>query len=198
MDTTFSRRAPEIVIATVMTSFDRIMQIDGLCSASCMETLVHFARLAPPGGYVIDLGTYRGRSAAMLCLAVGDDRVVTIDHWRMPSHGGSTVEIARANLRQLGYAPRLLTGLSHEVPPWIDAVSVLFIDSYHNDKTLRRELAAWLPLVLPQGVVMLHDFDPARFTSYVDLARAVLRSPSWATRVVVEDLAVFEHVPEPA
>jgi len=172
---------------------DRIMRVEGLCTRASMEAMIDWARAAPRDGLVVELGTYRGRSAATLCHAVGDGRVVTIDDWSMSTFGGSDEETARNNLAGLGFFPRLLTGPSHHVPHGLAPVAMLVIDSTHEGEVLSGELESWLPQLCPDGVVALHDYERAKFPSLVEVIDEIFCPPEWERLGVVDAMVGFKR-----
>ncbi|HUW13087.1 MAG TPA: class I SAM-dependent methyltransferase [Anaerolineae bacterium] len=133
--------------------------IPGLLQQEEIEALYRLALQAPPGP-IIDLGTYYGLTAALFCAAVGPERVVSIDNYayHRPGCPPPTLEGARANLAGLGYRPWLIEGQSRVVPQGITRVAMLFVDTEHTAMMLGSELAAWLPLLAPRGIVALHDY----------------------------------------
>jgi len=140
----------------------RIMRIPGQTTASELQFLVHLAGIAPLGGRIVELGTYHGRTAAALCLGGGAANVITIDDYSCrEATGGSrpTPTSVRGNLAALNYAAQVVCGDSRIVPPGIDRVTLLYVDSEHTRVQFDAEMAAWLPHVVSGGIVACHDYD---------------------------------------
>jgi glycosyltransferase involved in cell wall biosynthesis len=162
-----------------------------LMSAEERESLAVCATLAPSPGWIVELGTYEGASAAILCRAAGDQRVVTIDNYTSHRDGDhSSPDEVRQALGQLGYAPRVVVGQTDAVPPDIDTVAMLFIDSCHEGWAMDREMEAWGPRLAQDAIVVLHDYDRPIHT---DLADAIDRrfGAGWQRLFVVDTLIAF-------
>jgi predicted O-methyltransferase YrrM len=144
-----------------------------------LRWLAESARLAPHEGAIVELGVYQGATLAALCRAVGDARVVGIDNWQMQYHQANSARVARANLKKLGFKPRIVTGESHKVPEGINRVAMLFIDSDHRREVLYREMAAWLPRLMPGAVVALHDYDNPDFPEMKPAIDGYFQLPTW-------------------
>lgn len=174
-----------------MDWIDRVMSVRGLISKDEVQFLMECAKLAPSGP-VVDLGTFRGRSATALCGTVGHHRVITIDNWIMQHHGPNMETWARKELKKLGFTPRFVTGLSWKVPSGIDQLAMIFIDTDHRDVVLRWELDAWLPLLVPKGIVAMHDYGSPKWPTLTPLIDARFVEPEWTLMGVVGMLIAFQ------
>lgn len=168
----------------------KVLEIPGLITGNELQFLVDVAETAPLGS-VVDLGTFQGRSAAALCGTVGHHRVVTIDNWVMQHHGVNNQKLARENLKKMLFTPRFVTGLSWEIPPEVDQVAMIFIDTDHRDFILRKELKVWLPLLVEGGIVAMHDYRSMAWPTLTLLIDQQFIEPEWHRIGVVEMLIAF-------
>ena len=161
-----------------MDWIDRVMGVGGLVERDEIQFLMECAKLAPLGS-VVDLGTFQGRSAAALCGTVGHHRVITIDNWVMQHHGPNGEPRSQGNLKEFGFVPRFITGLSWEVPFGFDRLAMIFIDTDHRDVILERELNAWLPRLVPKGIVAMHDYGSSKWPTLTPFIDAYFVEPEW-------------------
>jgi predicted O-methyltransferase YrrM len=122
-----------------------------------------------PRGRVVELGSFRGRSA--IVLAGADVEVVCIDPHAGSDRGPQEIaadadrgtadhEAFHANLARAGVAERV-----HQVRAFSDAaldlvpgpVDVLFVDGAHRFGPARADLARWGDRVRPGGRMLVHD-----------------------------------------
>jgi predicted O-methyltransferase YrrM len=122
-----------------------------------------------PRGRVVEIGSFRGRSA--IVLAGADVEVVCIDPHAGSDRGPQEIaadadrgtadhEAFHANLARAGVAERV-----HQVRAFSDAaldlvpgpVDVLFVDGAHRFGPARADLARWGDRVRPGGRMLVHD-----------------------------------------
>ena len=159
------------------------------------EYLAACVAMAPRDGWIVELGTYEGASAEILCRVGGDDRVVTLDNYTSHVEGedhSSPREVKRA-LCQLGYTPYVLVRQTDDIPEFIDRVALLFVDSRHDAETLAKEMTAWEPILDPRAIVVLHDYDRP---IHADLADEIDRRfrDGWQQLRLVKTLVAFRRV----
>lgn len=133
------------------------MSIQGICSAEEIRFLYKLALNAPRGFTFVELGTYSGRTAAILCAVAEkvNSQVITIDNvaW----------EGVKEGLSRLGFNARVVIGDSAVVPKDLCRIGLLFIDSEHTRERLYKELDAWLPLLVRGGILAFHDYEQNGF-----------------------------------
>ena len=157
------------------------MSIKGLITREELAFLMAVASVAPCDGSVVELGVFNGRSAAGLCLAVGDHRVVAIDDWSLQHCGPNSAELATKNLEWLGLTPRIITGPSNKIPQYVDKVAVLVIDSTHDASVLKEEIEVWFPKLVCGGIIVFHDYGNDKFP---DIKKLVDQNfVAWVPRV---------------
>jgi predicted O-methyltransferase YrrM len=167
--------------------------ITALMSEAESKFLTSLAAQAPDTGAIVELGVFQGASLAALCAGAGDKRVIGVDSWMMQDRGPNNAKLARANLRALGYKPRIVTGQSHVIPDGVERVAMLYVDTDHYRVVLERELTAWLPLVGPGGIVALHDYGHPNYQQMVPTIDAWFQPPAWVLIARVGVLIAFRR-----
>jgi predicted O-methyltransferase YrrM len=156
----------------LIRQFCSTLTIPGWLSPAEAEWLTCTVAEHPAGGVCVDCGSYAGRSAA--CLAYGckvrDDgsRVVSVDPYErdnvLIASGNVTPADFWRNLRALGLA-EYVTQYVERSPAGADHVAdssacLVFLDAAHDRASVASDLAAWVPKLLPGGVLALHDYAP--------------------------------------
>lgn len=156
-----------------------------------VATLIALAHQAPRQGRVVELGTFAGRTTASLCAAVGSSRVISFDNYKMQHHGESSLALAAAYLHNSGYSPLLLKANSHtpvDVP-----VALLFVDSHHHPDTLHNELAVYLPLIVPDGIIAFHDYNRRKeYPGYSEKIDRIFAKSTWRRVALKGSLIAFQ------
>jgi len=149
---------------------ERAMSIPGASFPAELGWLYQLAMQAPAGMWFVELGTYCGRSLGVIAAAAAHRRghVLSIDNYDpfdcQPR--GRTPKVVRTHLEEVGLWDKhitLLQGDSRERPPDIDEVGMLFVDSEHTQIHFDAEMRAWLPYVVPAGIVACHDYNSPRW-----------------------------------
>lgn len=146
------------------------VDIPGKAEVGELAFLRACAAIAPRDGAYIELGCYQGRSTA----AILDGTVcelISIDDFSYapPDLGPSSASVVAAHLGIRCDRWRCVMGDSAHVPPTVERVAFIFVDTEHTASRLTIELDAWLPLTVPGAVVVLHDYGP-RFPGIVAVA----------------------------
>ncbi len=132
--------------------------------------LLHeLARLVPPGGTVVEIGSWLGRSSIALAMGLRANavRLHTVDDHRgienappgLPS-GPQAREMFFENLQRAGVRDLIE---HHNVssddlaPQWKLPIDLLFVDGCHEYDAARRDTMNYAPHVKPGGVVIFHD-----------------------------------------
>jgi predicted O-methyltransferase YrrM len=158
--------------------------VEGFLSDGQIERLFHCARELRPPATIVEIGSYRGRSAIVLALAAPDATVVAIDPFagndRGPreitgrrEQGDADMAAFRANLERAG----VNGSVRHVRLPSADAlgavdgeVELLYVDGAHRYAPARDDIAQWGERVAPGGTLLVHD----AFSS-VGVTLAILR-----------------------
>jgi predicted O-methyltransferase YrrM len=163
------------------------------------------AAAVAPGGRVVEIGSFRGRSAIVLASAGAD--VVCVDPHagsdRGPreiaadaGRGDADLEAFRANLARAGVAARVrhVRAFSDaalgEVPGPVD---VLFVDGAHRIVPARADIRRWGDRVRPGGRMLVHD---AWSSIGVTLALLTTTLPGRRWRYVGRERSLAEFVRE--
>ncbi|RMH87250.1 MAG: class I SAM-dependent methyltransferase [Actinomyces sp.] len=182
--------------------------VEGWLTLEQAERLRRAAAAVPPGGRIVEIGSFRGRSTIVLATAAADGvEVIAID-----PHGGGDrgpQEIAPdpvrgdadhaafvANLERAGVAGRVrhVRSPSDRAHPHVaDPLDLLYVDGAHRFGPARHDLAAWGDRVRPGGLMLVHDaFSSIGVTLALWTTTAV--SGRWRHRGRVGSLAAFERV----
>jgi predicted O-methyltransferase YrrM len=166
--------------------------VEGWLSEAQARRLWDAAQRVPPGGLLVEIGSFRGRSAIVMASALADGaRMVAID----PHAGGDrgpreiAADAARGeadtrafagNLRAAGVEERVehvrsTSSAAHSAVP--DEVDLLYVDGAHRFGPARDDLVHWGQRVREGGTMLVHD----SFSS-IGVTLATLSSITFATR----------------
>jgi predicted O-methyltransferase YrrM len=153
-------------------AFARAEAVEGWLSREQAERLWEAARRVPPGGVLVEIGSFRGRSAIVMASTLAEGaRLVAID----PHAGGDrgpqeiAAEAARgeadhrvflANLEGAGVAPRVehVRLMSSQAQGAVDGpVDVLYVDGAHRVGPARDDIVDWGARVRDGGTMLVHD-----------------------------------------
>ena len=120
-------------------------------------------------GLVIDVGTFLGGSAEALLEGMdGKGRLVTLDTFtgspesitaKVPPE--RMVQYALQRLARFGGQVTLIAGASISTAALFarQSADLVFIDAAHDYANCRADIAAWLPVLKPSGLMVGHDFE---------------------------------------
>lgn len=151
---------------------DVVMSVEGQISRSEARVLIQLAGMVSPNDVIVELGTYRGRSAVALARGsqLGNgNRVYAIDPHlafqgvRGGHFGPEDMVALYDNLVRSQVASRVAVVCLPSVvvgKAWPDQnVGLLWIDGDHRYDFVRADFEAWFPHVTNGGVVAFHDSD---------------------------------------
>lgn len=141
------------------------------------------ARFATPGGVIVEIGTYCGKSTVHLGHVAREAgaTLVTIDHHRGSEehqvgweyHDASLVDPETGAfdtlpvLRRTLWAAQLedvvvpMVGRSAMISAWWRTpADLVFIDGGHTEEAAQADYAGWSPWVRPGGALAIHDVFP--------------------------------------
>lgn len=185
----------------------RVAQIEGWLTDDQVQALHEAARACPPGGRIVEIGSFRGRSTVVLASSAPPEvEVVAIDphagndrgpqQWEGFEHEAETDSAAfHRNLEEAGVADRVrhVRAFSDAAHGDVDgAVDVLFIDGAHRFAPARADIRDWGARVAPGGRMLIHD----SFSSVgVTLAILVelLVSPDWRYEGRAQSLTAYRR-----
>jgi predicted O-methyltransferase YrrM len=140
--------------------------------------------------WVVEVGAYRGMTTRYLAKHTARP-VVAIDPFI--GYGGNLEDLAMFRAATAGLPNvthrRATSGQSRA--EWTDgrSVSLIFIDAVHDYANTRFDIASWLPVVAPGGIIALHDVDQRCFAGTRRAAAELLSGyPLFAH---VDNLAAF-------
>jgi predicted O-methyltransferase YrrM len=185
--------------------------VEGWLTAAQAERLHARAAAVPPGGRIVEIGSFRGRSTIVLARAADPDaEVVAID----PHAGGDRgpQEIAadpalgaddhaafHANLAAAGVAARVrhVRRASGEALGEVDgAVALLYVDGAHRFAPARDDLRRWGARVAPGGAMLVHDAFSSVGVTLALLAECT-GSARWRYAGRTGSLAEYERLAAP-
>ena len=183
--------------------------IEGWLTSAQAARLDAAARAVRPGGRIVEIGSFRGRSTIVLARAAPDGaEVVAIDPHlgsdRGPQEIAADVPLGeedaaafRANLARHGVAHRvrhvrrLSQDALEEVPAPID---LLYVDGAHRYGPARDDVRRWGGRVAPGATMLVHDaFSSIGVT--LALLRVVVFARGWRYRG--RDGSLVEYVRAP-
>jgi predicted O-methyltransferase YrrM len=130
-----------------------------------MQHLLHALALTESfaGTVVVEVGSYRGETTR--CLARASSRtVVAVDPYS--GYGGAEAELDHFQQRIAGLdnvvLERITSGAAARQWPH-GPVSFLFIDAVHDYVNTSFDIGTWSPLLVPGGILALHDTDQEVF-----------------------------------
>jgi hypothetical protein len=145
--------------------------VEGWLSEGQARRLFERAAAVPPSGRIVEIGSYRGRSAIVLANAAAGAEVVAIDphagNDRGPQeiHGSASEGDADnrafvANLARAGVTDRI----RHVRLPSQDAlgavegpIDLLYVDGAHRIRPASDDIRRWGARVRPGGTMLVHD-----------------------------------------
>ncbi|MEA2399518.1 MAG: hypothetical protein QOK25_3074 [Thermoleophilaceae bacterium] len=148
--------------------------VEGWLSDDQARVLWERARAVPPGGRIVEIGSYRGRSAIVLALGAADGTAVVAidphaggDRGPREIHGTSEQGEAdhrafTANLERAGVAGAVRHVRRESRDALGDAeadgpVDLLYVDGAHRFGPARDDIAGWGRRVRPGGTLLVHD-----------------------------------------
>jgi predicted O-methyltransferase YrrM len=170
-----------------------IAGVEGWLSEGQARRLWEAGTLVQSPGRIVEIGSFRGRSTILLCLAANDGvEVVAID-----PHGGGdrgprelSPDAARgerdnavfhANLQRAGVEGRVrhVRRMSQDAFDAVDGpIDLLFVDGAHRYGPARADIERWGARVAPGGTMLVHDAYNAVGVTLAQF-RVLVLSRSW-------------------
>jgi predicted O-methyltransferase YrrM len=182
-----------------------IAGVEGWLSEGQARRLWEAATIVPSPGRIVEIGSFRGRSTIVLCLAANEGvEVVAID-----PHGGGdrgprelTPDAARgerdnaifhSNLQRAGVEGRVrhVRRMSHDALDAVEGpIDLLFVDGAHRYRPARADIEEWGVRVRAGGTMLVHD---AYNAVGVTLAQVRLLFPSREWRYLGRTRSLAEY-----
>jgi SAM-dependent methyltransferase/predicted O-methyltransferase YrrM len=189
----FTREAPALVAAPGFeAALASVADVEGWMTRDQARRLWDRASEVKPGGRIVEIGSYRGRSTIVLATAVDDGvEVVAVDphagndrgpqQWEgTPEEGQGDHEVFLRNLRRAGVADRVrhVREFSEQALPHVGGeIDLLYVDGAHRYVPARNDVVRYGDLVRDGGTMLVHD----SFSS-VGVTLALLRERAFSSR----------------
>lgn len=184
-----------------------VADVDGWMTEGQGSALYEAAASCPPGGVIVEIGSFHGRSTIVLASAAPTAAtIIAIDPHAGNDRGPQEIagfedeaaddhERFLANLRSAGVADRVthLRAFSdaalHEVPAAID---VLYVDGAHRYAPARADIRDFGTRVVTGGTLLIHDsFSSIGVTGAI--LRELLLSTEWEYQGRSRSLALYRR-----
>ena len=164
---------PDTPVPRALDDVRRLVSgVEGWLTDDQVARLHAAASAAPPGGRIVEIGSFRGRSTVVLASAAPDGcDVIAVDPHAGNDRGPQEIEgyeaeaatdnaVFEANLAAAGVRHRVthhrqFSDAAHDLVP--DPVDVLFIDGAHRFGPARADVRDWGARVAPGGRMLIHD-----------------------------------------
>lgn len=136
------------------------------------DELVWLAQRAETHTRIVEVGSFCGRS----CRALADNTtgtVTAVDTWGIehPAYGEISGLFQNFQDNMIGLTNiRIVKKMSVNAAASLrgEQFDMVFIDADHRYESVKADIAAWLPLIVPGGLICGHDYD-----DHDDVRRAV-------------------------
>jgi len=152
-------------------------EIEGWLLYEQGRALFEAAQSVAVGTCAVEIGSHRGKSAAIIALGLPVGvRLTAVDPFDDPRWGGGPESLAifQRNLATAGVTDRvdLFKGLSEEASRQWDGppVGLLWVDGAHDLESTLKDFDGWMPHMAPGSRLYVHDAFSA-----VGTTRAILR-----------------------
>lgn len=140
--------------------------IEGMSSHRECRLLAHLATQTPPGGVIVEIGAWLGKSTAWL--VEGAQRlspplgVVSIDPHQRDSWTGFCATVERFRLQARGL--QVHRAFSHDIGrTWSTPIGMLWVDGCHEYEPVLHDIDDFTPHVIPGGWVVFDDAAGGKF-----------------------------------
>ncbi|MBD0291741.1 MAG: class I SAM-dependent methyltransferase [Thermoleophilia bacterium] len=136
----------------------RLDQLPGWLTYEEGETLYRLARMCTGRGVIVEIGSWRGKST--ICLGLGSKEGNRVPVYAVDRHTEGTFRDFRENVEAAGIAElvRPVRGLSQDVAvDFTEPIELLFIDGAHQYELVKADWERWVPKVVEDGFVVMHD-----------------------------------------
>lgn len=187
----------------------RTAEVPGMLSAAECDALVYAGMLAPGPGDIVEIGSWLGRSTIHLahaCMASGRGRVHALDtfqgnagyerlYHRKLGRQATIFEAFQANVASAGLSEWVVphVGKAEETrADFREPVRLVFIDGSHDYAPVKRDIRLWKELLIPGGLLLLHDFRPEAPGSIAAICEEVFGSGEFRVLMLVDSLIIAQ------
>jgi predicted O-methyltransferase YrrM len=195
---------------TAATDLDAALEgVEGWFSPEQVARVVERSSQVPPGGRIVEIGSFRGRSMIAIARSAPEGaEIVAIDPHAGNDRGPQEIEgfedeaaidskVFLTNLERAGVRDRVtyVRKFSHDAVDEVPApIDLLHIDGAHRYRPASDDIATWGAKVVDGGSVLIHD----SFSSVgVTLALATKLAFSGRWRYAGRSRSLAEYVREP-
>lgn len=162
------------------TIVDHALTVEGWMTRRELEFLGLLAATPTADGEILEIGSYRGRSTAVLARCAelaGAARIVAVDHLLQPlAHEAFLASIRRAGIEHLVEFHRMMSWeLGHS---WQRPLRLLWIDGNHTYAATKLDFDTFAPFLANGAIVAIHD---------------VLNQYEGSVRVFLEEILLSDH-----
>lgn len=136
--------------------------------------LTWLAQQAETHTKIVEIGSFLGRSCRALCDNT-KGQVTAVDTWGIehPAYGSTTGLFEKFQENLIGCVNlRIVKMMSLDAANHLyvggEQFDMVFIDADHRYEAVKADIAAWMPLVVPGGLLCGHDYN-----DHVEVKRAV-------------------------
>lgn len=156
----------------------------------CLMTLQEIEATAasiPPGGRLLELGTWCGAGAAAIADRRPDAEIVSVDTFQDHPYGPILWWInSRRNMRL--FLGRTGDFAAVARPETFDAV---LVDADHSAAGTLRDLRIAEALATPRGAILAHDYADPNWPGVGEAIAAFTAGPPWRIQRIVGSLAIL-------
>jgi len=146
----------------------KICAIEGQISSDEIQFLHGMAQRVSPGGVAVEVGSFRGRSAAAIASGLAKDcHLVCIDPWTLKTENGRgyfTPETLLAFQENTSPWQSVITqavAFPNQVAAWFGRkVDLFFSDSLKSKVGVKMVWESWIPHFKTGTTIVTHDYDP--------------------------------------
>lgn len=195
-----------MTLRTFSEAWDAVAAVDGWMTHGQARALYDAAVSCSPGGRIVEIGSFRGRSTIVLASAARDDvEIVAIDPHAGNDRGPQEIDgyedeatedhvVFNANLADAGVRERVrhVRAFSDAAHDMVDGlIDVLYVDGAHRYAPARADIAEWGARVRGGGTMLIHDsFSSIGVT--LAILRELVPSHEWQYVGRSRSLAVYE------
>jgi hypothetical protein len=157
------RAADQLVEVYFQRIWAQVRDIDGWLTEK-QALLLWRSAIAAPGDKFAEIGSHRGKSAAVLICSRPSVNLLAVDPWEDVRWGGGSesFDCFRRNLESIGCWNRVevFRGLSTEAFEKLESerrFDLVYLDGAHDYATARGDMASWRTLISKHGLLGIHD-----------------------------------------
>lgn len=116
---------------------------------------------------IVNIGAGAGTSGLAFREARPDADLTTIDIRALGPLGGLEGERNAFDIANLRYPHQILGDSKAIAEKWKKPVDLLFVDGDHSEDGIRGDINGWLPHVVEDGIIAMHDYEGSEWDGNV-------------------------------